>query len=105
MGSTFRAGDADDLVRIRKTSGVQFRMNLLAVDRHLKRAAFRRHQRQGLDVLLQLEELVRQTDGMRLVVSSRAVFDGDLQWHVVRTLKRSKLSKTSGLSPWPSNVR
>lgn len=31
--------------------------------------------------MLQLEQFVRQTDGMRLVVSSGAILDGNIQSH------------------------
>lgn len=56
-------------------------MNSLAVHRDLERAAARRHEGQGLDVVLEPQELFRQTDGLRLVVSSGAVFDANFQSH------------------------
>jgi len=33
-------------------------------------------------VLLELEQLLRQTDGVRLVVSSRAIFNADFNTHI-----------------------
>jgi hypothetical protein len=38
--------------------------------------------------LLEPQQFLRQTDGLRLVVSSRAVFDGDLDCHNARRLGR-----------------
>lgn len=56
-------------------------MNFFAINAHLERAAARRHQRQRTDVLLQLEQFFRQTDGVRFVVSGRAIFDGYVHAH------------------------
>jgi hypothetical protein len=61
---------------------LKFRMHGLAIDRDFKCAATGRNQFQRPDVLLEFEEFVRQTDGMRLVISSRAILDGDIQAHV-----------------------
>ena len=40
----------------------------------LEHSAGTGHQFQGRNALLQLQKLVRQTDGLRLVISSRAIF-------------------------------
>jgi hypothetical protein len=56
-------------------------MKFLPIGRNLKRAATARDQLEGTYVLLQLEKLLRQTDGMRFVVSSRTVLNGDFKGH------------------------
>jgi hypothetical protein len=91
---------AHDRVGVREFSGRDFRINLLSISDNFKHTAARRDQRERSDPLLQLQELVRQTDGLRLVVSSRAIFDGDFQGHVsivektleerLRSVKRSE---------------
>ena len=56
-------------------------MDIFTIHLHLERAAAGRHERQRFNILFQLEELLRQTDGMRLVVSGRAILNSDLQSH------------------------
>ena len=67
--------------RIGELTRGQLGIYLPAIDGDFKRAAAGRHQLERTDALFELEELVRQTDGKRLVVSSRAIFDGDFQTH------------------------
>jgi hypothetical protein len=57
-------------------------VNFLTTDADLEHAAARRHQPQGADALLELEEFDRQTDGLRLVVSSRTIFDREFGLHL-----------------------
>ena len=71
----------DDGIGIGELSRLQLRVDVLSIDGDLETPAARRHERQRTNVLFQLEQLVRQTDGMRLVVSNAAVFDGDFQTH------------------------
>ena len=56
-------------------------MDFLSIDRDFKRAASAGDEFQRSDMLLELEEFLRQTDGVRLVVSSGAVFDRDFESH------------------------
>lgn len=59
-----------------KLAGLQFRVNQVAVDADLKAAARRWDELEVLDLLLvRGQELARQTEGLGLVVSHRAVFD------------------------------
>ena len=71
----------DNSVRIRELAGRDFGMDSLAIDRDFKRAPAGWDELQRGNVLLQLEEFVRQTDGMRLVISSCAIFDDNIQSH------------------------
>jgi len=73
---------AHDRIGVREFSGRDFRINLLSISDNFEHTAARRDQRERSNPLLQLQELVRQTDGLRLVVSSRAILDGDFQGHV-----------------------
>ena len=56
-------------------------MNLLPIDRDFKSAAARRDEGERPKALFEPQEFFRQTDGMRLVVSSRAIIDGDFDCH------------------------
>ena len=71
----------DDRVRLGELPRLQLGVNLLSIDADLKGAAPRRDELQGTDVLLELKNLLRQTDGMRFVISSGAIFDCDLETH------------------------
>jgi len=63
-----------DRVLVRKRTGLQFRVDRLAVDDKLEAAPVGRDQRQRAHLLLECtEDLRRQTDGLRFVVSSSAV--------------------------------
>jgi hypothetical protein len=60
------------------SSQTVLREHQLAVHADLKDAALRWDQRQLLDLLLELEQqLLRRTDGLRRVLSLRAVLDAD----------------------------
>jgi hypothetical protein len=59
--------------------GFELRVEQVAVHLQLEAAALRRDERQFLDLLLVLrQQLGRQTDGLRLVVSHRAVSECNL---------------------------
>ena len=60
---------------------LQFRVNDLPIDGDLEGSAARRHQLKRANVLLELQEFLRQTDGVRLVVSSGAVLDANFDTH------------------------
>ena len=68
-------------IRIGKPSRLKLRIDVFTIHLHFERAAAGRHERQRFNILFQLEELLRQTDGMRLVVSGRAILNTDLQSH------------------------
>ena len=64
---------------IGKLPGLELRVERLTVDRQLETAAAGGDQLQVLDLLLvRVEKLGRQTDGLRLVVSHGAVFQLDV---------------------------
>ena len=56
-------------------------MEQFAIGADFERAAAGRHQRERRDPIAEFEDLGRQTDGLRGVVSDRAVFDPDLGFH------------------------
>jgi hypothetical protein len=69
----------DDPLFIRKLARLELGVDQLSVDGDLEAAASRGDQLQLLDLLLVGgEQFVRQTDGLRLVVSHRAVFEFDV---------------------------
>jgi hypothetical protein len=69
----------DESFLVGKSAGLEFRVHQIAVDREFEATAAGRLQLQALDTLLELaEDLGRQTDGLRLVASSRAVTQMDL---------------------------
>ena len=66
---------------LREKPGLQFGMDEFAIDLHLKGATRRWNQPDRSDPLFQTQEFFRQTDGFGFVVSSGAVFDGNIQTH------------------------
>ena len=78
---TPRANGFQDRLWLRELAGGQFRIDLFAIDDHFKRAATRRDERERFDRLFEPQQFLRQTDGMRLVISSGAIFDFDFQGH------------------------
>ena len=79
--SPARAHRLENFVRLRELSRGEFGVNLVSIDADLKRAAARRHERERMNGLLESQQFFRQTDGMWLVVSSGAIFDGNFQSH------------------------
>ena len=73
-----------DLIRIRELARLKLRVNLLAIDRHVENPTGGRYQLQRPDILLEFEQLLRQTDGTWLKVSHRAVLDSDFHAHGFR---------------------
>ena len=59
-------------------------MDDLSICAHLEHAAVGRHQLERTDALLQLHEPARHTGGLRLIVSSRAIFDDYFLYHLTR---------------------
>ena len=97
--SPFRTYRLKDGLRLGELAGGQLRMNLLSIDSDFKRTAARRNELEGSNILFEPQKLFRQTDGMRLIVSSRAIFDGDLNshsWYFRRDYGRTcRASRTS----------
>ena len=58
-------------------------MEQLAINADFERAAAGGNQRERRNPIAELEDFSRQTDGFRGVVSDRAVFDPDLEFHRV----------------------
>ena len=56
-------------------AGRDLGMNLLSINGDFEDAAGGRNQLQRRNTMLEFEQFVRQTDGMRLVVSSGAILD------------------------------
>jgi hypothetical protein len=56
-------------------------MEQFAIGADFKSAAARRNQRKRLDAFAEFENLGRQTDGLRRVVSNDAIFDRDFGLH------------------------
>lgn len=64
----------DDFSLVRKTARLQFRIDLLAVNRDFKTAPGRWLQFEPPKLLFEVrQDLLRQTDGLGLVISSRAI--------------------------------
>ena len=80
----------ENCVEVRELAGLQFGINFLPIDADLKGAAARGHEFQGTDSLFQGKDFFRQTDGLRFVVSSRAIFDGDFRIHVCNLTPHSR---------------
>ena len=75
-----------DRVEVWELTRLQFGINLLPIHDDLERAATRGRQAQRFDALLESQKFFRQTDGPRLVVSSSAILDYDLNVHRSLTL-------------------
>jgi hypothetical protein len=56
-------------------------MNELSIGANFEGAAARRNQSERFDALAEFEDLGRQTDGLRRVVSNDAVFDRYFGFH------------------------
>ncbi len=56
-------------------------MQYVFIDADFENAAACGNKLQRADALLEFQELDRQTDGLRLIVSSRAVFDREFRFH------------------------
>ena len=91
LGNQFRIGRADalqhfqdaspHLARLRMAADLVLREDQLAIDRDVKDAAGGRNQFPTADIVFDfafVQDFVRQTDGIGLVSSSRAVLDDDV---------------------------
>jgi hypothetical protein len=72
----------NDLVEVRPFAGGEFGMELFAIGGDFKGAATRRNEGESADAIAEFENLGRQTDGLRRVVSDHAVLDPDFGFHV-----------------------
>ena len=72
----------NDGVEIGELAGLLFGVEFLFIDADFEDAAACRNKRERTDALFEIEKLHRQTDGFRLVVSSRAIFDRDFWLHL-----------------------
>ena len=79
--SSYRAYGLNNSIRVGELSRRELGMEFLSISRDFKRAASARDELEGADVLLEFEKFLRQTDGVRLVVSSSAIFNGDVESH------------------------
>ena len=84
--STHRLDGFENCVEVRKIAGSKLGMKCLPIHDNLKCASACRHQAERFDVLFQSQKFLRQTDGLRLVVSNRAILDDDFQAHWLLTL-------------------
>jgi hypothetical protein len=76
---------ADDLIEVRPIAGIEFGMEQFAIGANFKSAAARRNEGERFDALAEFENLGRQTDGLRRVVSNDAIFDRDFGFHLARS--------------------
>ena len=65
----------DDGVEIRPITGFEFGMEEFTIGANFESAAARGNESERLDALAEFENLGRQTDGLRRVVSNHAIFD------------------------------
>jgi len=65
----------DHLVEVGPVAGIEFGVEELAIGANFEGAAARWNQGERLDPLAEFENLGRQTDGLRRVISNHAVFD------------------------------
>ncbi len=79
----------DDGVEVRPVAGFEFGMDEFAMRTNFEGAAARRNELEGRDAFAEFEDLGRQTDSLRRVVSDYAVFDRYLDFHVRSFLSRA----------------
>ena len=82
---------ADDGIEIRPVAGIEFGMEQFAIGTNLESAAARGNQRERFNALAELENLGRQTDGLRRVVSNDAVFDRHFGFHQRAPFRRERI--------------
>ena len=82
----------NDGVEVRPFAGVEFGMERFAIGADFEGASAGRNQGERRDPIAELENLGRQTDSLRGVVSNAAILDPDFGFH--RTLLSS--SEISG---------
>jgi hypothetical protein len=85
----------NDFVEVGPFAGVDFGVEQFAIGADFESAAARGHERERRDPIAEFENLSRQTDGFRGVISDRAVFDPDVDFHRVLL----STNEISGLFP------
>ncbi len=71
----------DEHIEIRPFAGVEFGMERFAIGADFEGAAARWDEGERRDPIAELENLSRQTDGFRCVVSNAAILDPDFGFH------------------------
>ena len=66
---------AHDVVEIRPVAGFEFGMEEFSIGANFESAAARGNESERLNALAEFENVGRQTDGLRRVVSDDAIFD------------------------------
>jgi hypothetical protein len=87
--STHRLGGFENRVEVGKIASSELGMKCLSIDDNLKCSTTRRHQAERFDILFQSQKFFRQTDGLGLVISNRAILDDNFQAHWLFTLTLS----------------
>src|SRR5687767_4308206 len=75
----------ENTIRVWKFACLELGIDFCSVNTHFKCSPTRRYELQRTNPLLQCQNPLRQTDGFRFVVSSRAIFDGDLCSHIEKS--------------------
>jgi hypothetical protein len=76
-GSEFAPDGFNDGFWLRELPGFQLGVDQLAVHLHFETPTSGRDELYRADTLFEFEEFFRQTDGVRFVVSDRAIFNRD----------------------------
>ena len=71
----------NECVKIRPFAGIELGMERFAIGADFEGAAAGWNQGERRDPIAEIENLSRQTDGFRFVVSSRAIFDDNFRIH------------------------
>ena len=69
-------------IPVREFASSDFGIHFLSINDNFEHAAAGRDQLQDGNAMFQFEQFIRQTDGMWLIISIRAILYGNLQRHV-----------------------
>ncbi len=72
----------DDRVEVRELAGLPLGVKFVSIDADFEDAAACGNELQRSNALFEFQELDRQTDGLRLIVSSGAIFDRKFRFHL-----------------------
>ena len=91
---------------IGKFAGLLFGIDFFAVNGHFEDAAAHRNECERTDILLQPQQLFRQTDGVRFIISHAAVLDFDFQSHNARNVEaiENRVKWSSSARQCPANA-
>jgi len=87
-----------DFSRVWKLAALFLRVQFLSIHRHFENSAAGRNELERSQPLFEFQNFFRQTDGLRLVVSSSAIFDSDLGSHAGERKRASRWSQAAGLA-------